>query len=40
MANNALRNELKPIITSAEIEIVSHELSCWITIKFEIVKND
>ncbi len=40
MATNALRNELKPIITSVEIEIASHELLCWNTIKFEIVLND
>ncbi len=40
MANNALRNELEPIIISVEIEIVSNELLGLIKIKVAIIKDD
>jgi hypothetical protein len=40
MANNALRNELEPVITSVEIEIVSNELLGSIKTKVAIIKDD
>jgi hypothetical protein len=40
MANNALRNELEPIIVSVEIEIVSNELLGSIKTKVAIIKDD